>query len=112
MRGKNKVTIGFMTMMAVTGVVNVSSSFASDAAHVAVSERIGHGGSTYSSKSGSVGACRMKLEVVERIGAGGATYGSSQDGGCQAAGDDRRKVNGTERIGAGGSTYSSSESVS
>lgn len=32
MREKNRVTIGLIAMMAVTGVVNVSSSLASDAA--------------------------------------------------------------------------------
>jgi hypothetical protein len=43
MRGKNRVTIGFMAMMAVIGIGDVSGSFASDSAYVAVAERIGHG---------------------------------------------------------------------
>lgn len=43
MRGKNRVTIGFIAMMAVTGIVNVSCGFASDFGEVAATERIGHG---------------------------------------------------------------------
>lgn len=112
MRGKNKVTIGFMAMMAVTGIVNVSSSFASDAARVAVTERIGHGGSIYQSKLAQTSNCPAKADVVERIGGGGSTYSSSQTTDCQVAGDERSKVRVIERIGGGGSTYLTSQPMS
>lgn len=109
---KNKVTIGFMAMMAVTGFVNVSSTFASNAAHVEVAERIGHGGSTYRSKSDRADNCQVKVDMVERIGAGGATYSSSHIGDCQVVGDEPKNVHVIERIGAGGPTYSPSRPVS
>lgn len=66
MRGKNKVAIGFMAMVAVTGMVNVSSSFASDIGQVTTTKRIGHGGSTYQSKSAQASKCPVKADVVER----------------------------------------------
>lgn len=47
MRGKNGVTIGFIAMMAVTGIVNAPSSFALEVDQVAFTERIGHGRSIY-----------------------------------------------------------------
>jgi hypothetical protein len=112
MREKNRVTIGLIAMMAVTGIVNVSSGFASDVGEVAGTKRIGHGGSTYQLQSDRVGPCQMKADVVERIGAGGSRYSSSQNEGCQVAGDEQKKVNVIERIGAGGSTYSPSRPVS
>ncbi|OQW32827.1 MAG: hypothetical protein A4E19_05595 [Nitrospira sp. SG-bin1] len=111
MRSKSIVTIGFMTMMAVAGVVSASGSFASDVGSIAASERIGHGGSTYSSNSDGAGVCRMKADMAERIGAGGSTYSSSQTmsaqaGGCRTRGEGRNKVDVIERIGHGGSSYS------
>lgn len=112
MRGKNRFTIGFMAMMAVIGIGNVSGSFASDAAYVAVAERIGHGGSNYQSKSAPTSNCPVKADVVERIGGGGSTYSSSRTTDCQVAGDERSKVRVIERIGAGGSTYLTSQPVS
>lgn len=112
MRGKNKVAIGFMAMMAVIGMIEVSRSFASDTGHLVVEERIGHGGSTYQSKSAQAGHCLVKDNVGERIGAGGSMYRSSQDGRCQAAGDARNQGKVIQRIGAGGSTYSPSRPVS
>lgn len=105
MRGKHKVTIGFVAMMAVTGIVNGSSSFASELGQVAATERIGHGGSTYQSKSAQARHCTVTADVVERIGAGGSVYSSSQKGGCPVAGDEQNTVRMIERIGAGGSTY-------
>lgn len=66
--------------------------FASDASHVVVAERIGHGGSIYQFKSGPVGGCQMKANVVECIGAEGSMYFSSQSEGCQVSGDGRNKV--------------------
>lgn len=111
MREKNRVTIGFIAMMAVTGIVNVSSGFASDVSQVAVTKRIGHGGSTYQSMAQSSN-CPVKADVVERIGAGGSRYSSSQSGGCLVAGDEQRKAKIIERIGAGGSTYLASQPMS
>lgn len=112
MRGKNKIAIGLMAMVAATGIVHVSSSFASDTGHVVVEERIGHGGSIYQAKPDPAGACQMKVEVTERIGAGGPMYRSSPISGCQVAGDARSQGKVIQRIGAGGSTYSPSRPVS
>ncbi len=106
MRGKNRVTIGFIAMMVATGIVDASGSFASGAGHVTGAERIGHGGSTYQVLVGPVSACQMKADVIERIGVGGATYLSGQASECQIAGKERNSVNSIERVGAGGSTYS------
>ncbi|MBX3303875.1 MAG: hypothetical protein KF693_16815 [Nitrospira sp.] len=111
MRGKSIVTIGFLSIVAVTGVVNASSSFASDASRVNVAERIGHGGSIYQSEPDRAGVCQVRVDMVERIGAGGSIYSSSrsrstQAGGCQVAEEEQKRVDIIERIGAGGSTYS------
>ena len=113
MKGTNRVIIGFIATMAVTGIVNGGSSFASDAGQVAVTKRIGHGGSTYQLRSGPVSVCQAKGDVIERIGAGGSTYSSSQSSDCPVAEDDDGKTATViERIGAGGSTYSSSQPLS
>ena len=115
MRGKSTMTIGCMAIMAVTGVVNASGSFAAETNRVGVmDERIGHGGSTYSSSQpDGAGDCRLgagerrKVDVIERIGTGGSTYSFTQADGCQVVREERRKVDVIERIGTGGSTYSS-----
>lgn len=60
MRGKNGVTIGFIAMMAVTGIVNAPSSLALEIDQVAFTERIEHGGSTYQSRSGP-GSVNLKF---------------------------------------------------
>ncbi len=112
MRGKSGMIIGFMAMVAAIGMVHASSSFASELDQVVVEERIGHGGSTYQSKSVQASNCPVKDSVVERIGAGGSTYSSSQTDGCHMAGNERPTVTIMERVGAGGSTYSSSQPVS
>lgn len=112
MRGKNKIAIGLMAMVAAIGMVHVSSSFASDMGHVVVEERIGHGGSIYQAKPNPAGACQMKVEVTERIGSGGSRHSSSQTASCQTGKNERRKVNLTERIGAGGSTYFAGQPMS
>jgi hypothetical protein len=112
MRGKIRVTIGLLAMIAVTGVVTASSSMASDAPHVAVTERIGHGGSTYQPQFEDARDCRVKVDRVERLGAGGSTYSSNKVDPCGVAGEDRSKVNVMERIGHGGSIYSSGQSMS
>ncbi|TKB67145.1 MAG: hypothetical protein E8D47_04990 [Nitrospira sp.] len=98
-------------------------SFASEAQRADVIERIGAGGSTYSSSqsmpfqpgdSHVAGMERGMVAVIERIGAGGSTYSSSQPmpfqpGDSHVAGMEWGKVDVIERIGAGGSTYSSSQ---
>ena len=123
MSTKKMFTMGFLSMMVASGVVKVSDSFAFEAQRADVIERIGAGGSTYSSsqpmpvQSGDshvTGTERRKLDVIERIGVGGSTYSSSlpmpvQPGDSHVAGTERRKVDVIERIGAGGSIYSSSQ---
>ena len=123
MSAKTMFTMGFLSMMVASGVAQVPESFASEAQRADVIERIGAGGSTYSSsrpmpfQSGDshvAGMERGKVDVIERIGAGGSTYSSSQPmpfqpGDSLVAGMERRKVDVIERIGAGGSTYSFSQ---
>jgi|CXWL01.1.fsa_nt_gi hypothetical protein len=114
MRVKSILAIGFLPMVAVTGVVNASGSFAADTNRVGViDERIGHGGSTYSSfQPDGAGDCpargeeRRKVDVIKRIGTGGSTYSSSQIGRCREAEEGQKRVDVIERIGHGGSTYS------
>lgn len=114
---KSMWVIGFLSMMAGTGVVNASGSFAADTNRIGViDERIGTGGSTYgSSQSDGAGDCRVtgeerrKVYVIKRIGTGGSTYSSSKTDGCQMAGERRKKIDVIKRIGAGGSTYLSSQ---
>ena len=117
MSAKTMFTIGFLSMMVASGVVKVPDSFAAEAQRLEVIERIGAGGSIYSSsqpmpvQSGDsvAGTERRKVDVIERIGAGGSTYSSSWpmpvQSGDSVAGTERRKVDVIERIGAGGSTY-------
>ncbi|MBK9946592.1 MAG: hypothetical protein IPP12_05320 [Nitrospira sp.] len=112
MKRTNRVIIGLIATMAVTGIVNEGSSFASDASQVAATKRVGHGGSTYQLRSGPVSVCQARGDVIERIGAGGSTYSSSQSSDCPVAEDDGKTATVIERIGAGGSTYSSSQPLS
>ena len=86
MSAKTMFTIGFLSMMVASGVVKVPDSFAAEAQRLEVIERIGAGGSIYSSsqpmpvQSGDsvAGTERRKVDVIERIGAGGSTYFSRQ----------------------------------
>lgn len=113
MRVKRMVTVGFLAMVAVTGVVNVPRSVAADVSPGESMARIGHGGSTYQSKANETGDCQMKADNIERIGHGGSTYTSRKVdgiGACRIAEEGGRKVDVIERIGAGGSTYSFSQS--
>ena len=123
MSAKTMFTMGFLSMMVASGVAQVPDSFASEAQRADVIERIGAGGSTYSSSrpmpfqpgdSNVAGMERGKVDVIERVGAGGSTYSSIQPmlfqpGDSNVAGMERRKVDVIERIGAGGSIYSSSQ---
>ena len=84
---KKMFTMGFLSMMVASGVVKVPDNFASEA---------------------------QRADAIERIGAGGSTYSSSQPmavqpGDAHVAGTEQRKVDVIERIGAGGSAYSSSQ---
>ena len=87
MSAKKMFTMGFLSMMVASGVVKVPDSFASEAQRVDVIERLGAGGSTYSSSqpmpfqpgdSSVAGRERRKVDVIKRIGMGGSTYSSNQ----------------------------------
>ena len=54
MNAKTMLTMGVLSMMVASGVVKVPDSFASEAQRVDVIERIGAGGSTYSSSQGTM----------------------------------------------------------
>ena len=120
MRGKRTMIMGVMAMMVVTSVVHAPGTFAADTNRAGVTgERIGHGGSTYSSSQpdGALecvvpGAERRKVDVIERIGTGGSTYAFRKTAGCPMAGEGRKKVDVIERIGTGGSISSSSQPMS
>ncbi len=113
MSGKRIVMLGILATVAATGLVSASGSFASDASRGDGSERIGHGGSTYQSKSASTGDCQVKVEVIERVGQGGSIYRSQsgQVSDCQSASDAAKPVDVVERIGHGGTQYSSSQTM-
>ncbi len=86
MSTKKMFAVGVLSMMVASGVVKVPDSFASEAQRVDVIERIGAGGSTYSSSrpmpvqpgDSVAGTERRKVDVIERIGTGGSTYSSRQ----------------------------------
>ncbi|MFO0698852.1 MAG: hypothetical protein U0236_06460 [Nitrospira sp.] len=109
MRVTNMMAVGFLAVVAATGVV--SEGHASDASSVDGVSRLGVGGATYSARQpmpDGAGVCQMKADVIERIGAGGSTYSSSQsmttqEGDCPVT---EKRVDTIERIGHGGSTYS------
>lgn len=107
MRTMRMLIVVFLSVMAITGVVNASASVAADASRGDVVERIGHGGSTYPSKTVRTGDCRSKGDAVERMGHGGSVYQSAagQAGDCQLAGEMGKRANAVERVGHGGSTY-------
>lgn len=105
-RVKGMLGIGFLSMIAATAPTNASGSFAADTNPADPINRIGHGGSTYQSKSAKIVDCRV--DVAARIGHGGSTYSSSQSGSvnCALEKDAGKPVNVMARIGHGGSTYS------
>lgn len=87
MNAKKMFTMGFLSMMVASGVVKVPDNFASEAQRADAIERIGAGGSTYSSSQPMAvqpgdahvaGTKQRKVDVIERIGAGGSAYSSSQ----------------------------------
>lgn len=116
MRVKNMVTVGFLSMVVATGVASASDGAASRAQGVNVMERMGAGGSAYSSSQpDGADACPVTgVRVTGRIGHGGSTYSVSPSesvpvGNCHAM--EGKRVDSSERIGAGGSTYFSSRST-
>lgn len=86
MSTKTMFTMGFVSMLVVSGVVTGPDTFAAEAQPMAVIERIGAGGSTYSfsqptpvqSGDSVAGTERRTVAVIERIGAGGSIYSFSQ----------------------------------
>ena len=110
---KRFMMMGIWATVAAISLVSASGSSASDANRGDGSERIGHGGSTYQSKSARTGDCQAKVEVIERIGQGGSIYRSQsgQISDCQSASDTAKPVDAVERIGHGGIQYSSSQTM-
>ena len=108
MRVKSLVTIGCLSMMVAAGVANASEDAASKVPGVSVSERIGAGGSVYSSsQSDSTGLCSVTgANITERIGHGGSTYHAKSVGTRECNGNGRM-VDVIERIGVGGSIHPS-----
>ena len=82
MRAKSMWAIGLMAMVVSIGVGNASSSFAADPNRMDGTERMGVGGSVYStSQPDGASDCRVagrKVDMEQRIGAGGSTYAFSQ----------------------------------
>ena len=107
---KSLVTVGYLSLVVTAGVANASDGAASEAQRVNISERIGVGGSAYSSSQpdGTGTYSSTGVNITERMGHGGSTYSSSQPVGrvmCREARADRRKVDVSERVGHGGSIY-------
>ncbi len=118
MRVKSMVIVGFLSMVVTSGVASASDGVASKAQRVNVTERIGAGGSVYSSNQpDNVGMCPVTgMNVTERIGHGGSTYSfsrskSAQAGDCPMMGEAEKRAHVVARIGAGGSTYFSSQNM-
>lgn len=120
MRIKNALLAGSLTMIVITAVLHTSDTFAHHGQPADLSDRIGHGGSTYSfdTKDGAAD-CQFtaekatRVDVIERIGHGGSTYSvirvtPNEPRDCHA-GDHR--VTNQNRVGHGGSTYSSGETM-
>lgn len=104
-RVKAMLVMGFLSMVAATGVINASGTFAGDPSQGSALKRIGQGGSTYEIKSVRAGDCQSEANVAERIGHGGSTYRSqsAKAGDCNMAGAAEKKMEVAKRIGQGGS---------
>jgi hypothetical protein len=80
MKGTIILAATLLTTLAVTGVMNPSRSIAVPTSGIEVMERIGHGGSTYSSSrltSDQPVSCtglQANVNIEARIGHGGSTY--------------------------------------
>jgi hypothetical protein len=72
MRVKSMLAVGFLSMVAVTAVVNVSKSVAADSQRVDVIETLQE--TVAQSDSMKAGSDRTRVDVIEDIGAGGPTY--------------------------------------
>ncbi len=120
MRMKSVLVISFLLMIATTGAVHTPQSFGDQGQGAVVSQRVGHGGSAYSSYIFDGGVdCKFKAAKIpsvtdsERIGHGGSLYsysGLTSDAAkdCEAK---NPRVIAKERIGHGGSAYYSSETM-
>jgi len=76
MRVKSMLTMGFMSMMIATGVMNVSDSFASDAYRVDVIDAL-HA-TVAQEDSVKAGVEWTRVDVIERIGSQGTAYPYTQ----------------------------------
>lgn len=105
---------GCLIMAATTGIVHAPETFADHGQRAAVSDRLGHGGSTYSSYilDGAIDCKFTDAKMPspadsKRIGHGGSLYSISrltpnETKDCDAK---NQRVIAMERIGHGGSTY-------
>lgn len=117
---KSVLAISLLSMIVTTGMVHTPETFADDGQRATVSQRLGHGGSTYSSYicegefDGQFTSTKIpSMADSERIGHGGSLYSVSRL--AQNEGKDSNQKNqrviAMERIGHGGSTYYSSETM-
>lgn len=111
MKVRSLVAVGFVSAVAVIGLVNASGSVAAEANQSGLmEERVGHGGSLYTNTSTATrstpcAAAQGDL-VEERIGHGGSILRSQTTGDCALLAEDRTKGPLVEeRIGHGGSVY-------
>lgn len=110
MNMKRLVTMGCLSVIVTAGVANASEDATSKVQGMNFSERIGVGGSVYSSSQsdGMVPCSVTGANITERIGHGGSTYSSQlfERGFCSEGRAERSKANISQRIGHGGSIYS------
>jgi hypothetical protein len=102
------VAIGFVSAVAIIGMVNASGSAAADLNQSGlIEERVGHGGSILHSKTTSTHSSNCdamaKGELVEeRVGHGGSIFHSKTTSNCNVM---AKGALVEERIGHGGSVY-------
>ena len=102
------VAIGFVSAVAVIGMVNASGSAAADLNQSGlIEERVGHGGSIFHSKttatrSGNCDAMAKGELVEERVGHGGSIFHSKTTSNCDVMAKGELVE---ERVGHGGSVY-------
>lgn len=92
MKTRSIVIVGILSMLA-AGVVDASDRVASETGQIGAMNRIGQGGSVYSSgQPDGAGTChgteerRTKVDALARIGAGGSTYDSRSSARAEAGG--------------------------
>ena len=117
---KIALAMSFLSIIATTSVVHTSNTFADHGQPAAATERIGHGGSTYSFYTHDGAAeCQFtedkvsRADVSERIGHGGSIYSftrltPSELRDCHSG---SQRVTVMERVGHGGSLYSFDETM-